>query len=55
MQEKYTSRYDDMKLAMFLLGNAFRLDSGKPPEKVLQVKPHTPRVTTSRATTGEAA
>ena len=23
---------------MFLLGNAFRLDSGKPPEKVRQVK-----------------
>ena len=28
----------DMQLSMFLLGNAFRLDSGKPPEKVRQVK-----------------
>ena len=27
-----------MKLSMFLLGNAFRMDSGKPPEKVKQVK-----------------
>tara|TARA_B100000524_G_C23608505_1_gene355297 strand:- start:284 stop:550 length:267 start_codon:yes stop_codon:yes gene_type:complete len=27
-----------MQLSMFLLGNAFRLDSGKPPEKVRQVK-----------------
>ena len=27
-----------MKLSMFLLGNAFRTDSGKPPEKVKQVK-----------------
>ena len=37
-KEKYSSRYEDMKLAMFLLGNAFRMDSGKPPEKVKQVK-----------------
>lgn len=36
--EKYSSRYEDMKLSMFLLGNAFRMDSGKPPEKVKQVK-----------------
>ena len=27
-----------MQLTMFLLGNAFRMDSGKPPEKVKQVK-----------------
>eukprot|EP00908_Phaeocystis_cordata_P023044 Transcript_5474.p4 GENE.Transcript_5474~~Transcript_5474.p4 ORF type:complete len:98 (-),score=68.72 Transcript_5474:132-425(-) len=27
-----------MKLSCFLLGNAFRVDSGKPPEKVKQVK-----------------
>jgi len=37
-QEKYSSRWEDMKLSMFLLGNAFRMDSGKPPEKVKQVK-----------------
>ena len=37
-KEKYSSRYEDMKLSMFLLGNAFRMDSGKPPEKVKQVK-----------------
>ena len=37
-QEKYSSRWEDMKLSMFLLGNAFRTDSGKPPEKVKQVK-----------------
>jgi len=36
--EKFSSRWEDMKLSMFLLGNAFRLDSGKPPEKVKQVK-----------------
>lgn len=33
-----TSRWEDMKLSCFLLGNAFRVDSGKPPEKVKQVK-----------------
>jgi len=37
-KEKFSSRYEDMKLSMFLLGNAFRMDSGKPPEKVKQVK-----------------
>jgi len=37
-QEKFSSRWEDMKLSMFLLGNAFRMDSGKPPEKVKQVK-----------------
>jgi len=37
-KEKYSSRWEDMKLSMFLLGNAFRTDSGKPPEKVKQVK-----------------
>jgi len=37
-KEKYSSRWEDMKLSMFLLGNAFRMDSGKPPEKVKQVK-----------------
>lgn len=36
--EKFSSRWEDMKLSMFLLGNAFRMDSGKPPEKVKQVK-----------------
>jgi len=36
--EKFSSRYEDMQLTMFLLGNAFRMDSGKPPEKVKQVK-----------------
>jgi hypothetical protein len=36
--EKTASRWEDLQLAMFLLGNAFRLDSGKPPEKVRQVK-----------------
>ena len=38
MQESSTSRWEDMKLSCFLLGNAFRVDSGKPPEKVKQVK-----------------
>merc|ERR1712094_120280 len=38
VQEKFSSRWEDMKLACFLLGNAFRMDSGKPPEKVKQVK-----------------
>merc|ERR1712087_215165 len=38
VKEEFESRWDDMRLAMFLLGNAFRLDSGKPPEKVRQVK-----------------
>jgi len=38
VQDKSTSRWEDMKLACFLLGNAFRMDSGKPPEKVKQVK-----------------
>jgi len=38
VQEKFSSRYEDMKLSMYLLGNAFRMDSGKPPEKVKQVK-----------------
>jgi len=38
VKEEFTSRYDDLQLSMFLLGNAFRLDSGKPPEKVRQVK-----------------
>jgi len=38
VKEEFTSRWQDMQLTMFLLGNAFRLDSGKPPEKVRQVK-----------------
>jgi len=38
VDEKFSSRWEDMKLTMFLLGNAFRMDSGKPPEKVKQVK-----------------
>jgi len=38
VKEKFSSRWEDMKLSMFLLGNAFRMDSGKPPEKVKQVK-----------------
>ena len=38
VQDKFSSRFEDMKLCMFLLGNAFRMDSGKPPEKVKQVK-----------------
>ncbi len=38
VKEERSSRWEDMQLAMFLLGNAFRLDSGKPPEKVRQVK-----------------
>ena len=38
VKEEYTSRWEDMQFSMFLLGNAFRLDSGKPPEKVKQVK-----------------
>ncbi len=38
VSEKFSSRWEDMKLSMFLLGNAFRMDSGKPPEKVKQVK-----------------
>uniref|UniRef100_A0A7S4ETH5 Uncharacterized protein n=1 Tax=Chrysotila carterae TaxID=13221 RepID=A0A7S4ETH5_CHRCT len=38
VKEEFSSRWEDMQLAMFLLGNAFRLDSGKPPEKVRQVK-----------------
>ena len=33
-----TSRWEDVKQSAFLLGNAFRLASGKPPEKVKQVK-----------------
>jgi len=37
-QDKFSSRWEDMKLSMFLLGNAFRKDSGQPPEKVKQVK-----------------
>lgn len=37
-KEKFSSRWEDMKLSMYLLGNAFRTDSGKPPEKVKQVK-----------------
>lgn len=37
-KEKFSSRWEDLKLSMFLLGNAFRTDSGKPPEKVKQVK-----------------
>ena len=36
--EKYTSRWADLQSSMFFLGNAFRMDSGKPPEKVRQVK-----------------
>ena len=36
--EKTSSRWEDLQLAMYLLGNAFRMDSGKPPEKVKQVK-----------------
>jgi len=38
VKETKSSRYDDMKLTMYLLGNAFRLDSGKSPEKVKQVR-----------------
>lgn len=38
VKEEFSSRWEDMKLSMFLLGNAFRMDSGKPPEKVKQVK-----------------
>jgi hypothetical protein len=38
VQEERTSRWEDLQFTMFLLGNAFRLDSGKPPEKVKQVK-----------------
>ena len=38
VSEKFSSRWEDMKLSMFLLGNSFRMDSGKPPEKVKQVK-----------------
>merc|ERR1712070_220608 len=38
VKETVSSRWEDMQLAMFLLGNAFRLDSGKPPEKVKQIK-----------------
>lgn len=37
-KEKFSSRWEDLKLSMYLLGNAFRTDSGKPPEKVKQVK-----------------
>ena len=37
-QEKTSSRWEDLQLSMYLLGNAFRMDSGKPPEKVKQVK-----------------
>ena len=37
-KEKFTSRWTDLQNSMFFLGNAFRLDSGKPPEKVRQVK-----------------
>lgn len=37
-ESQFSSRWDDMKLSCFLLGNAFRMDSGKPPEKVKQVK-----------------
>ncbi|KAL1530636.1 hypothetical protein AB1Y20_001536 [Prymnesium parvum] len=38
VKEEFSSRWEDMKLSMYLLGNAFRMDSGKPPEKVKQVK-----------------
>jgi hypothetical protein len=38
VQEELSSRWEDLQLSMFLLGNAFRLDAGKPPEKVRQVK-----------------
>merc|ERR1711990_1336324 len=38
VEEKFASRWEDLQLAMYLLGNAFRMDSGKPPEKVKQVK-----------------
>jgi len=38
VKEEVQSRWQDMQTSMFLLGNAFRLDSGKPPEKVRQVK-----------------
>ena len=34
VKEEFSSRWEDMKLSMYLLGNAFRMDSGKPPEKV---------------------
>lgn len=34
----YTSRWADMQLSMSLLGNAFRIDASKPPEKIPQVK-----------------
>ena len=37
VKDQTTSRWEDMKISCFLLGNAFRVDSGKPPEKVKQV------------------
>jgi len=38
VQEERTSRWEDLQFSMFMLGNSFRLDAGKPPEKVRQVK-----------------
>lgn len=37
-KEAKTSRWDDMQLTMFLLGNAFRIDSSKAPERIKQVQ-----------------
>lgn len=37
-QERKTSRWDDMQLTMFLLGNAFRIDSSKSPDRIKQVQ-----------------
>lgn len=36
--EKRTSRWADMQLTMFLLGNAFRIDASKAPERIKQVQ-----------------
>ncbi|KAJ1638127.1 hypothetical protein T492DRAFT_624565 [Pavlovales sp. CCMP2436] len=36
--ERKTSRWDDMQLTMFLLGNAFRIDSSKSPDRIPQVQ-----------------
>lgn len=37
-KERKTSRWDDMQLTMFLLGNAFRIDSSKSPDRIKQVQ-----------------
>ena len=41
VEERFSSRWEDMKTSMFLLGNAFRTSGGTappPPDKVKQVK-----------------